>query len=304
MTRRVVFIGFSIVVPIIANWIRAYMIVMIGHLSSNKLAVGVDHLIYGWLFFGIVIMLMFWIGARWRDDTPVAPSSGRSFAGTAGAAASSGEFLLVAVVIAIGVMVWPLGGKLIERSDAASLPALSAPVSGGGWRAEEGALTSWRPQFQNPSAQLNERWTEDSSRVGVYIGYYRNQSADQKLVSSDNSLVKSNDRDWIRIGGRSRRVEVDGQPVDARVAELRGPADERLLVWYWYWIDGKLTASDMLAKLYTALARLTGRGDDSAVVIVYTRRERPGEAEATLDKFLRDAGPTLEKMLDDTRARR
>jgi len=39
-------------VPIIANWLRAYMIVMIGHLSGNKLAVGVDHLIYGWLFFG------------------------------------------------------------------------------------------------------------------------------------------------------------------------------------------------------------------------------------------------------------
>ena len=36
-TRRVVFMAVSIVVPIVANWLRAYMIVMLGHLSGNTL---------------------------------------------------------------------------------------------------------------------------------------------------------------------------------------------------------------------------------------------------------------------------
>ena len=101
-----------------------------------------------------------------------------------------------------------------------------------------------------------------------------------------------------------RTVEVGGHPVSVRTAELKGPGEDRLLAWYWYWIDGRLTASDPLAKVYTALSRLMGRGDDSAVVIVYTRDKRPGEAEATLERFMRDAGPALGKMLDDTRARR
>jgi len=48
--RRLIFICVAFIVPLIANWVRAYMIVMIGHLSGNKLAVGVDHLIYGWAF--------------------------------------------------------------------------------------------------------------------------------------------------------------------------------------------------------------------------------------------------------------
>ena len=63
------FVGVSIVVPIVANWLRAYMIVMLGHLTNNRLAVGVDHIIYGWVFFGIVMVLMFWIGSRWREDS-------------------------------------------------------------------------------------------------------------------------------------------------------------------------------------------------------------------------------------------
>ncbi len=44
------------------------MIVMIGHLSDNRLAVGVDHLIYGWVFFGVVMLLLFWIGSFWQED--------------------------------------------------------------------------------------------------------------------------------------------------------------------------------------------------------------------------------------------
>src|SRR5690349_8739025 len=45
--RRAMFMAAAILVPIVANWLRAYMIVMLGHLSNNKLAVGVDHIIYG-----------------------------------------------------------------------------------------------------------------------------------------------------------------------------------------------------------------------------------------------------------------
>jgi exosortase A len=66
--RRIFFVLVSLVVPVIANWIRAYFIVVLGHISGNKIATGVDHLIYGWLFFGLVIMLMFFIGAQWAES--------------------------------------------------------------------------------------------------------------------------------------------------------------------------------------------------------------------------------------------
>ncbi len=301
-TRRVVFIGISILVPIVANWVRAYMIVMIGHLSGNKLAVGVDHLIYGWLFFGLVILLMFWIGARWRDDSPESDPGG-SLAATSGPAASAGEFLLVALVAAVATTVWPLGSRVIERSDAASLPALTGPTSLGAWRATDGGLATWRPQFQNPSAELHETWRQGDDAVGLYVGYYRNQTLEQKLVSSDNALVKSQDA-WTRVQGGSRPVEIAGQRFGVRTEELRGPGGDRLVAWYWYWIDGRLTSSDASAKAYIALSRLTGRGDDSAVVIVYSRKERQDAAEAALTAFLRDAGPAVETMLSATRARR
>ena len=55
---------------------RAYAIVMIAHLSGMKLALGVDHFIYGWVFFGILIFLLMWLGAMWNEpEQEHAPAS-------------------------------------------------------------------------------------------------------------------------------------------------------------------------------------------------------------------------------------
>ena len=73
--RRVMFMVAALLAPIVANWLRAYMIVMLGHLSNNKLAVGVDHIIYGWVFFGLVMLLLFWLGSFWQEDAAPAPAA-------------------------------------------------------------------------------------------------------------------------------------------------------------------------------------------------------------------------------------
>jgi len=128
--RRAVFIVVSILVPIVANWLRAYMIVMLGHLSGNKLAAGVDHLIYGWVFFGIVILLMFMVGARWSEPEPAAPMA------TAGAATQApspqlvqaqARFVWVAVLAALLVAA-PLAARwALERADNHNPVRLQAP---------------------------------------------------------------------------------------------------------------------------------------------------------------------------------
>jgi len=64
LRTKLVYSAGVVVIALVANWIRAYLIVMIGHLSDMKLAAGVDHLVYGWLFFGIVMGAAFWFGSR------------------------------------------------------------------------------------------------------------------------------------------------------------------------------------------------------------------------------------------------
>ena len=66
--HRAYFIFFSLLVPIIANGLRALLIVLLAHYSDLAIATGFDHLIYGWVFFGVILFIMFSVGARWADN--------------------------------------------------------------------------------------------------------------------------------------------------------------------------------------------------------------------------------------------
>jgi len=306
LARRVVFVGVSIVVPIIANWVRAYLIVMIGHLSDNRLAVGVDHLVYGWLFFGVVMLMVFWIGNRWREHDAFAPAQRlRPVAPvTSTATAPANRVWAAALVVALVSAVWPLGFQAIARGTANDIPLLSPLGAIGSWQVAPGRHSNWQPSFLAPSAALVQTFAKDGQRVGLYIGYYRNQDATRKLVSSENVLVESRDSVWTRVAGGVRSVEIRNQVIDAATVELRGAGGQRLVAWKWYWIDGRITASDYWAKGYTALSRLLGHGDDSAVIVVYASEDQPGEADAALEAFVRDAGPALDAMLASVRVQR
>ena len=104
--KRFVFILASILVPILANGLRAYMIVMIGHLSAMKLATGVDHIIYGWLFFGLVMLLLFYIGSFWRDEE-VSLSSGQ-VVDEPGLLMAKETLGRVTVLVLVCLLVWPM----------------------------------------------------------------------------------------------------------------------------------------------------------------------------------------------------
>ncbi len=69
--RRAVFIAVSVVVPVIANGFRALGIITLGHLLGSAQAVEADHVLYGWVFFSIVILILIALGLPFRQDQPV-----------------------------------------------------------------------------------------------------------------------------------------------------------------------------------------------------------------------------------------
>lgn len=297
--RRLAFIGVSIVVPIVANWLRAYMIVMLGHLSGNRIAVGVDHLIYGWLFFGVVMALMFWIGSRWREDGPPSASASVATTGTTTVAPpppGAARFGVMAAAFAVVVMAWPLAGAWLDGTPAHAKPALAPLVDVPGWRGDAATADLLRPRFTGAAAELSAGFQGSSVPVGLYVGYYRDQDHERKLVSSENVIVTSENSRWAVTTSGRRATAVGSENVAARVTRLRSAA-QRLVVWHWYWIDGTLTASDIEAKLITARSQLTHRRDDSAVIVVYAPEGRPGEAERALEGFLREAWPAIDQRL-------
>lgn len=302
LKRRLIFVGVSFVVPVVANWLRAYMIVIIGHLSGNQLAVGVDHLIYGWAFFGIVIMAMFWIGSHWREDEPTLDAERSN--GVAHAPVENSALARMVFAVCVLACVWPLALWQIERNVPPQVARIEPLDPIDGWPISAEMLNDWKPRFENPSATLQSTFDSGTRKAGLYIGYYRDQGSTRKMVSSVNVLVNSSNSNWVKATNGSRQISLGQQHVSVKTAELRSPASSRLVVWQWYWINGHLTANDHLAKAYTALSRLMGQGDDSAVIILYAPKDQAGDGVSVLEDFAKAAGSAIESALKRTQEKR
>ena len=304
-TRRALFVVVSIIVPIIANGLRAYMIVMIGHVSGMTLAVGVDHLIYGWLFFGLVMFALFWIGNYWREDgEPIAPATPAAAPSAAVSGARAAALApMVAAVVALTAL-WPAFAAYNSRATHNPRPVQLADI-GVRW-APAPAFSSWTPDYMRPDAAFNGVYGPAPGTamqpVALTVLYYRNQEKGKALISSVNRVA--GEHNVLRQTGSSLRSEqIAGRPFALRETRLQG-ARGPILVWHWNWVDGRMTANDYLGKLWQAQAKLLFRADDGAAVMVSAPYgEKPEEARKSMRAFLDANLAPIEAALVATRER-
>ena len=62
--KRAAFMAACIVVPVLANGVRAWATIYVAQFIGAEKATGFDHIVYGWVFFAIVIAVL--LGAAWR----------------------------------------------------------------------------------------------------------------------------------------------------------------------------------------------------------------------------------------------
>jgi len=293
LKRRIIFGVVSLIVPIIANWLRAYLIVLLGHMTSNKLAAGADHLIYGWVFFGIIMMTVFAIGMRWSEEP--ATTSKDSFTGFATPVEPISWLspLLVAMLIAAGPLIY----AQLSKPHSIANPVIPALITNDSWTATP-PFSTWKPAYADPSSEQQAYFTKDGKRVGTYVGFYRNQDFTRKLITSTNLIVQYQDKEWRTLRQFKTQARLGQETLQVHVTEISG--NLQLTAYSWYWIDGRQTTSQVIGKIYTALSTLLGHGDDSALVVVFTPATG-AEAEAILADFLAANGTPLAAMIDGTR---
>jgi len=294
--RRAAVIVASALMPIVANWLRAYMIVMIGHLSSNRLAVGVDHLVYGWLLFGLITLVLIVVASRWREDgdemvSPGADSSPIMARVSGNAVAAAAALLLVAS----GTLA---AARVLTPSDIKRTMTIPPVQAQGDWRRDVSPVSRFAPDLKGATAERHESFVSRGKRVDVYVAMYRDQHQDAELVGSGNELLHSTNPRWRTIS-RGERVTGATQPNAVRAA-LLATGDQRVAVWHWYWLAGKTATSDVRAKIDLALRRLLLRGDTQAWVMISTPVETTRDAaEEVLSSFAAEMGAALAESLHD-----
>ena len=298
--KRLLFILLSALVPIVANGVRAYMIVMIGHLSQMQYAVGVDHLIYGWIFFGLVMFLLFWIGSFWQEDEEpprvVVPS------GQIGSSTVKGRtWALSATIICVSA----LTASLVEYASTKGLEVVSPivlPGDVGNWtRIDEPTL--WQPAYLETPYAVNVRYQSSAGvDAQLFLALFPKQEQGAEAINQENRAIgeKAGRLKTLELGP----AELGGQKATVRKQELRtviNGNETTHLVWQWYRIAGRSLANPYLGKAWEALARVYRGRTDGAWIAITTPvigSEPVAATEERLADFARVVIPEVDRAID------
>ena len=309
--KRLAFIVVSAIVPIVANGLRAYMIVMLGHLSGMTLAVGVDHLIYGWVFFGLVMLILFTIGSRWRDpeqdfigvidDLEIENDVSRS-----GSLVSKHLIASLAAVIIV-IALWPAWVFALNKfQHVESYSEIRRPEAQENWKIKEEKEWAWTPRIVGANRKIHHFYTSsqnNSASIGLHIAQYLEQKQGSEVVNSQNKLFNNQKAHWRITEKNKKQIKLNDHEIEVVSAIVKGPRDN-FLVWYWYRVGVYHTTNNYIAKLREVKSKLMDGRRDAAIFSVTTPiglgdlAEERAAASIHLQQFVNDMLPQYESALD------
>ncbi|WP_380779005.1 exosortase A [Sphingomonas sp. R86520] len=282
--RRAIFLLVSVVVPVIANGFRSFGTIWAADLTSVEAATGFDHIVYGWVFFALVMAGVLAVGWRWFDRAPDDPAFDPARLQSV-PTYRAGPFAATALVLAT-VAIFPVWSAAIARR-AQVLPAhIDLPEIPGWHRVAVSVRAPWTPYYPGADHYLFGRYADATgASVDMSIAVFGNQHEGKELIGFGTGVLRQEDR-WVRVEDLPQTV--DGAGAAGSTMRITAPGPIERIVATWYRVgDDTTTQDDTLVKIETMKARLLG-GPQRAVAIHLSVE---GSDPRPITRFLAALGP-------------
>ncbi len=291
--RRLLFIILMVLVPIVANGMRAYGIVMLAHYSDYEYAVGFDHLIYGWIFFGGVIFILFWLGSFFREPVKIIDKDKDEIIIEDKFSSRKRYYFTFLTVISILMLPALILSWVSGRDYDISYKSLSTPVlSHEGWAVVYDNTDIWQPHFNGATQEQRIAYIKDGRKVEVYLAYYRKQEQDKEMINAANKFYDK--EKFFRKNEYTKNFNfVNGLILSVRVTEMTSKINARIM-YNWYLIGKTPVLNPLYAKILEAKDMFFDKNRGSLVVAISSEVVKTGEDSIRLlDEFMTDFYPLL-----------
>jgi exosortase A len=292
--RRATFMALCLAVPILANGLRAFGIVWAAQHVGAERAAGVDHLIYGWVFFALVMAAV--LAIAWRffdrgldeptfnlarvDSSPLLMRLERASLSPLAALAG----LILALAVAQG---WARGAEALEAPVPQQVFLPEVP----GWqRVDYRPEVPWEPRASGAEHRLLGSYADPQGRkVDVFVAVYAAQREGKEAGGFGEGALRP-DSGWSWQGAGPALPP-------ARSEWLRGEGRVERLAYTWYRSGELTTGSNARLKLATIGDRLLLRARPT-ILLILSAENKPGvRAEPLLAQFRQSTGP-LDSWMD------
>lgn len=282
--RRIIFLVATVFLAMLANGLRAYAVVLIGHFISMEAAS--DHMLIGYIFFGIIIVILLVVGSLFSDKQSERPEA----VDTRESMIPPSRFrgLLSAAMIMSVVVLTPMTASALQTSILGKQPpaVASLPAATGSWMRSGDAQSDWAPVYIGNFEQVRGRYSGSSADVDLYAITYRQQTQESELINSQNSIFDP--EVWIQIRQNTARTDLPSGEAWQYIETELLQRDKKRLIRHWYLVNGQPASGQVQIKLMELANTVRGRPSSSSVIAIST--EFFGDvdaASATLDDFYR-----------------
>lgn len=296
--RRAAFMALCVAVPILANGVRAWGTIFAAQYVGAEKAAGIDHLIYGWIFFGIVIAAV--LGLSWRffdrslDEAAIDPAAIKAdprLNRWEAPLAAVPRLMGVAAIMVLGGLAWSLAGQNL----AAPMPRqIFLPEVPGWQRTDYAPVAPWEPRADGSEHRLLGSYVDARGRrVDVFYALYSGQGEGREPGGfGQGALTPGGAWSWASggpaIGGaHSQRLIHNG-------------TTERVALT-WYRSGNLLTGSNLQLKLVGIADHLLLRPRPVAMLILSAERSATVDPEGALNDFhaaLGNPGPWMDRIAE------
>ncbi|HEX9946611.1 MAG TPA: exosortase A [Allosphingosinicella sp.] len=281
--RRILFVAAALAIAVLANGVRAFGTIYLAYRTNNAVAVGVDHLVYGWLFFAIVIALI--LAGAWRffDRAPDArgfdPADLQAPGTEPGRTARAAQLAAIAVALAA---VAPFWSGAVAAAGTRPVPNSPLPEVPGWTRLPAGP--EWQPHYTGADrVQLGRYRNAAGQQVDLALVVFARQSEGRELVGYGQGAADEEGA-WSWTG--------DSAPPPGGKAERLGSHGKVREVASFYRVGDILTGSRARVKLETVKVRLLGGPQRAVAVLVAAEAPADGlSPRPAIEAFLKDLGP-------------
>ncbi len=286
--RRIAFMVVCVVVPILANGLRAFSTIYIGHLGNLEFAQSVDHVIYGWVFFAVVIALVMAIGWRFFDRRADAQPIDAATLQAKIRWPLAGKWVL-SIMLLIAVIPAAWAGYVSSRSSTLPKHILLPKIAG--WTVSNyDTPYYWTPYFGGASHKLLARYRNKAGQhVDFYAAIYDRQAEGRELVGFGQGAV-GNDGRWAWI-------EDCEAPANARCERIAAQGKYMREIHSYYRVNGVTTGGATQVKLETLKNHLFGGGQQAVAILLSSERVGTVDPRAAIDEFTKDVG-NIDKVAD------
>jgi len=283
--RRGLFIALSIGVPILANGLRALGLIAAAEWVGSASAAMADHILYGWIFFSLVLMALILIGQAFSDRREPQPAASAGSEAMQRPAFAPRPMLVASAVCLVVTALGPLTFNAWRISGSAFLPNRPPQVQRPWIRAL--APADWHPIIVSPDRVFADAYANGQVRVDRFIAVYGGADADRNLIRSQNR--DADERTWTFNSAQLGRLDFGQRNVPVKISRWFRGGHSRT-IWSFLLVNGTPVASAIDAKLSQVKNLLRGAHCASAYLALSLEDAEDSQSTETVAAFLRSNG--------------